>query len=105
LIGEDSEGHASDMTSADVTVSILPRLGHHSVAVQQGTSLRDARRGYWGYIKSIGFFAVMFLLVGVYLLYQRFEKQREHQVLVDWLTDFYQKHAPEVSHELGYKLS
>ncbi len=69
-------------------------------SITRGEAVTDVKRSLRSIVHIAGFFCMILIAIASYFAYQKYEKQREHQELVSWLTNFYQHNAPEVFSEV-----
>lgn len=97
LLGVSQEGGAALVDRGKVTIALQPATGCAALAVDRGEAVLDTRQSIWATLKLILFLVCIGLCFAGYRAYGQYVENRDRQEIVDWITNFYQHNAPDVS--------
>ena len=97
LTGKSQSGVAALVAKSDVTIHINSFTGCAEVNSSRGDAIIDLKKSILNTIKFVSFFLFLVLLYYFYKMYGQYVEKRDREELVQWISNFYEHNAPEVS--------
>lgn len=79
-----------------LNISVDNRVGCVHVDARRGQSIKERLEVYRQIGNIVGVVIVILVCVALWFLYSHWQERSLYQAHIDWLTDFYQKNAPQV---------
>lgn len=97
LTGVDSSGAVALVAKADIKVTLNSATGCATVASTRGDAVVDLKKTILHIVSVVSFLLFLVGLFYAYKMYGKYVERKERQAIIDWITNFYQHNAPEVT--------